>query len=190
MSRKDKTVRAHTPGALAWIDLEMTGLDAQHDVILQAAVIITDADLSPLESYVCDIWQPPEALERMVPFVRAMHTKTGLLDRVAASEVHLAQAEQELMARVAGHCPFPATLCGNSVGADKRFIERYMPGLAGYLHYRILDVSSVKILAQMWNPSARFSKSTTRAHDALFDIENSIAELAHYRKKLLKSAPK
>ena len=186
MSGRDKVERTHTPGALAWIDLEMTGLDPRRDVILQAAVIVTDADLQPLESYVCDVWQPPAALERMVPFVRAMHEKTGLLDRVAKSDVDLAKAEQELIARVAGWCPYPATLCGNSVGADKAFIEAWMPGLAGYLHYRILDVSSLKLLAQMWNPAARFSKSTANEHDALFDIENSIAELRHYREHLLK----
>lgn len=186
MSRKAVPERKHTPGALAWIDLEMTGLDPQRHVILQAAVIITDAELQPLESYVCDVWQPPEALDAMVPFVRAMHEKNGLIDRVVKSEVHLEHAEQELLARVAGHCPYPATICGNTVGADKAFIERYMPGLAGYLHYRILDVSSLKLLAQMWNPGARFAKPTTREHDALFDIENSIAELAHYRKHLLK----
>lgn len=177
--------RTQQAGNLAWIDLEMTGLDPQRDVILQAAVIITDAELTPLESYVVDVWQPPEALASMVPFVRSMHEKNGLLARVAASDVDLARAEQELLARVAGHCPFPATLCGNSVGADLAFIRRWMPGLAGYLHYRILDVSSVKIIAGMWNPGARFQKPTDHAHDALFDIENSIAELRHYRQHLL-----
>jgi len=186
VSAKDTPDRKQTPGALAWIDLEMTGLDPQRDAILQAAVIVTDAELKPLESYVCDVWQPPGALDAMVPFVRAMHEKNGLLDRLAVSEVDVARAEQELLVRVAGWCPYPATICGNSIGSDKGFIERWMPGLAGYLHYRVLDVSSLKLLAKMWNPSARFAKPTTREHDALFDIENSIAELAHYRKHLLK----
>lgn len=186
MTRKDVVERTHMPGALAWIDLEMTGLDPRNDVILQAAVIITDKELKPLESYVCDVWQPPGALDRMVPFVRAMHEKTGLLDRVAKSEVDVRMAEQELLTRVTGHCSYPATLCGNSVGADRGFIDTWMPALGGYLDYRILDVSSVKLLAQMWHPGARFAKPTTREHDALFDIENSIAELAHYRKHLFK----
>lgn len=181
-----KVSREQKAGNLAWIDLEMTGLDTSKDVILQAAVIITDAELQHLESYVVDVWQPPGALDSMVPFVRAMHEKTGLLDRVAASEVDLRRAEQELLARVAGHCPYPAILCGNSVGADKAFIHRYMPGLAGYLHYRILDVSSLKIVSGLWNPRARFQKPNDREHDALFDIENSIAELRHYREHLLK----
>jgi oligoribonuclease len=174
------------PQNLAWVDLEMTGLDPQTDVILQVALIVTNRELEPLESYVADVWQPESALESMVPFVRAMHEKTGLLARVHKSDVHLAQAERELMTRIAGWCSYPATLCGNSVGTDKTFIDRWMPALAGFLHYRIVDVSSLKVLSQLWNPQARFSKPNEREHDALYDIENSIAELRHYRKELFK----
>ena len=179
--------RRQSPDNLVWLDLEMTGLDAKRDVILQAAVIITDGELSPLESLVLDIWQPDEALERMVPFVREMHEKTGLLARVRASTVDLRSAQERLLAPIAGLCTYPATLCGNSVGTDKRFLERWMPAVAGYLHYRILDVSSLKLVAQrFYGPDAAFTKPTDREHDALFDIQNSIAELAHYRKTILR----
>lgn len=172
---------------LAWIDLEMTGLDPSTDVILQAALIVTDRELVPLEEFVCDVWQPARALETMVPFVRDMHHKNGLLERVAASDVDVRAAEIELMTRVCGWCGYPATLCGNSVGLDKAFIECYMPGLAGYLHYRIVDVSSLKVLARLWGgETAVFTKAEAGAHDALVDIRNSIAELKHYRETLLR----
>jgi len=180
---------AEAPNAdrLAWIDLEMTGLDVQQDVILQAALIVTDADLQPLESLVVDVWQPEQALVNMSPFVREMHEKTGLLLRVAESKNGLREAERMLMAVLCRHCSFPATLCGNSVGMDKRFLERFMPTLGGYFHYRILDVSSFKLVAQRYyGPEVQFKKSTARQHDALFDIQNSIAEFAHYRAHLLR----
>ncbi len=176
-------------GNLAWLDLEMTGLDAQHDVILQAALIITNANLQPLEEYVCDIWQPDEALARMVPFVRSMHDTTGLTSRVRASKLDLGAAERKLMERVAGWCGFGAILCGNSIGQDKRFVDRWLPGLSGYLSYRTVDVTSIKILAKLWYGEAGvFPKPTQGEHDALVDIKNSIAELTFYRSLLFKTA--
>jgi oligoribonuclease len=179
--------RTQSATNLAWLDLEMTGLDSQNDVILQAALIITDKDLTPLEEFVCDVWQPEAQLQRMVPYVRDMHDKTGLAARVRTSKVDLASAERQLMERVAGWCTFPATLCGNSIGQDKRFVERWMPGLAGYLGYRIIDVSSIKLLAKLWyGEGAVFPKPEAGAHDALVDIRNSIAELKHYRNTLLR----
>ena len=181
--------RSHSPTNLAWIDLEMTGLDAQNDVILQAALIVTTADLEPLEEFCCDIWQPASALERMTPFVRAMHERTGLLARVAASPTDLQSAEKQLLERLAGWCPYPALLCGNSIGHDKRFIDRWMPGLAGYLSYRTIDVSSIKMLAKLRRgESAMYAKPTDAEHDALFDIRQSIAELAFYRRTLFQDA--
>lgn len=172
---------------LVWLDLEMTGLDVQRDVILQAAMIITDAELTQLESLVLDIWQPESALLGMSPFVRNMHEKTGLLSRIAASKLDLRDAERRMLEVLCKHCSYPATLCGNSVGMDKRFLERYMPALAGYFHYRILDVSSFKLVAQRYYGSeVQFQKSKAREHDALFDIQNSIAEFAHYRAHMLK----
>lgn len=180
--------RTQHPGNLVWIDLEMTGLDAQRDVILQAALVVTDAKLDVLEEFACDIWQPEPALDAMVPFVRAMHEKTGLLPRVRASKIDLVAAERALLERVAGWCPYQTVLCGNSVGTDKRFIERWMPGLAAYLSYRIVDVSSLKVLAKLWyGDAAAYKKPDAGEHDALVDIRNSIAELRHYRDTLMRA---
>ena len=177
--------RKQSPSNLVWMDLEMTGLDAQKDAILQVALIITDAELRPLEQYASDVWQPEEVLSRMVPFVREMHEKTGLLERVRRSTVELRRVEQALLSIVSGWCPFGAVLCGNSIWQDRKFIDHYMPGLASYLTYRVLDVSSIKILASTWyGPQAVYPKPVAREHDALVDIQNSIAELAHYRSRL------
>jgi oligoribonuclease len=183
----DKILRTQTEGNLAWLDLEMTGLDATSDVILQAALIVTTRELEPLEEFVCDVWQPEHHLERMTPFVRDMHEKTGLTARVRASKLDLGAAEKRLLERLAGWCPYPAILCGNTIGQDKKFVDRWMPGLAGYLSYRTVDVSSLKILARAWYGDAGvFKKSEEGEHDALVDIKNSIAELAHYRKTVFR----
>jgi oligoribonuclease len=124
----------------------------------------------------------------MSPFVRDMHSKTGLLSRIGTSRLELGAAERLLLERIAGWCAYPALLCGNSIGQDRRFIDRYMPGLSRYLHYRMLDVTSLKVLARLWyGESAVFAKPSEGAHDALVDIRNSIAELAHYRKTLFRS---
>lgn len=164
----------------------MTGLDAQTEVILQAALIITDKELRPLESYCVDIWQPEEKLASMVPFVRRMHEKNGLLARSSASDVSVRDAERELMSRIAGWCPYQPVLCGNTIGSDRKFIDRYMPALSGYLHYRMIDVSSLKVLCQLWYPDSGFEKPRGAQHDALFDIQQSIAELLHYRRVMFK----
>jgi oligoribonuclease len=170
---------------LAWIDLEMTGLDPERDVILQTALIVTDKDLQTLDEYSCDVWQPASALERMSPFVRDMHDKNGLLTRVQASRVDQREAQRQLMSRISALCDFPAVLCGSSIWVDRTFLDRHMPGLAGYLHYRMIDVTSVKLLVERWlGPSAVFQKPSEGEHDALVDIRNSIAELRHYRKLL------
>lgn len=170
---------------LVWLDLEMTGLDAETQVILQAAVIITDSELNPLDEYCCDIWQPESALVNMSPFVRDMHEVNGLLARVKDSRVDLADAERNLLRVITRWCPFSATLCGNSIWADRRFVDHYMPGLSRYLGYRMVDVSSLKVLAAQWyGEEAVFKKPTAGAHDALVDIRNSIDELRHYRGSL------
>jgi oligoribonuclease len=172
---------------LVWLDLEMTGLEVESHVILQAALIVTDAELRPLEQFSCDIWQPDSALGKMSPFVRDMHEKTGLLPRVQKSMTDTRRAEQQLLEIVSGWCPHGAVLCGNSVWQDRKFLDRYMPGLAAYLTYRLLDVSSVKVLARTWyGQGAVFAKPTQGEHDALIDIQNSIAELSFYRRTLFK----
>jgi oligoribonuclease len=174
-----------SPSNLVWIDLEMTGLDPGTDVILQAAVVITTADLEPLAETAADIHQPEDALAKMIPFVRDMHTRTGLIERVRRSSVELIDAERRLLACIKAWCPAPATLCGNSVWADRRFISAHMPDLDRHLHYRIVDVSSIKVLAERWyGLAAVFNKPTAGEHDAVVDIHNSIAELRHYRRAL------
>ena len=175
---------------LVWIDLEMTGLEPSQDVILQAALVITTADLDPLAKVAVCVHQPDAALASMTPFVRDMHTRTGLIERVRRSSTDLADAERLLLETATAWCAPPATLCGNSVWADRRFIIRYMPALEGYLHYRMVDVSSIKVLAERWfGPSAVFQKAALGAHDAEVDIRNSIEELRHYRRTLFRARP-
>lgn len=173
---------------LAWLDLEMTGLDVERDVILQAAVIVTDASLNVLDELALDIWQPESELDKMSPFVRDMHEKTGLLARVRKSRVDLKRAQESLLGVVARHCSYPATLCGNSIWQDRKFLDKYMPGLAGYLHYRLLDVSSIKtVVARYYPAELQFKKSSAGEHDALTDIRNSIAEFRHYRASIFRA---
>ena len=187
-STQERVVRTQSATNLAWLDLEMTGLDAQRDVILQAALIVTDAQLNVLEEFVCDIWQPDALLERMVPFVKEMHETTGLTDRVRKSKLDLMIAERKLLERVTGWCAYPAVLCGNTIGQDKRFVDQWMPGLAGYLSYRTVDVTSIKLLAKAWyGEDALYEKPVKGEHDALVDIKNSIAELSHYRTTVFKA---
>jgi oligoribonuclease len=172
---------------LVWIDLEMTGLDPETEVILQAALVITTAQLEPLDELAVDIGQPEAALARMSDFVRDMHTRTGLLERVRRETRTVGEAERALLERIATLCPAPATLCGNSIWSDRRFIARHMPALDRHLHYRVVDVSSVKVLAERWyGPDAVFDKPAAGAHDAAVDIQRSIAELRHYRETLFR----
>ncbi len=187
-STQERVARVQSASNLAWLDLEMTGLDPQADVILQAALIVTDAQLNVLEEFVCDVWQPDAALSRMVPFVKEMHETTGLTERVRKSRIDLMVAERKLLERVAGWCAYPAVLCGNTIGQDKRFVDQWMPGLSGYLSYRTIDVTSLKLLTKAWyGEEAVFDKPVKGEHDALVDIKNSIAELAHYRATVFKA---
>jgi oligoribonuclease len=171
---------------LVWIDLEMTGLDPEADAIVEIACIITNADLIPLTEFETAIWQPKEVLDRMTPFVRNMHTVNGLLERVVASQTDLREAERKTLQRIAQHCPMgEGVLAGNSIHQDRRFLVKHMPGLENFLHYRQMDVSSLKVLAQAWYPDLpRFEKR--KAHTALADIRESIAELKFYRAHILK----
>lgn len=172
---------------LVWIDLEMTGLDPETDAILEIAVVITGADLVPLTQYEAVIWQPESTLERMTPFVRDMHTVNGLLEKVRASEIDLRDAERKALQRISQHCALgEGVLAGNSIHQDRRFLVKYMPQLEGYLHYRQVDVSSLKVLAQAWYPEAPRFEKPDKDHTALADIRQSIAELKHYRASILK----
>jgi oligoribonuclease len=179
--------RVQNAGNIAWLDLEMTGLNPERDVILEVALVVTDRELRTLEEYTTAVWQPDSELAKMTPFVRDMHEKTGLVARVRASKIDAFAVERALLERVTGHCPYPAVLAGNTIGQDKRFIERHLPGLSGYLHYRTLDVTSVKLLAKAWyGEAAVYDKPKDQEHNALFDVRQSILELSHYRKTIFR----
>jgi oligoribonuclease len=173
---------------LVWIDLEMTGLDPDSDLIIEIATVVTDKHLVVLaEGPVIAIHQSDAVLEGMDEWNRTQHSSSGLTERVKSSQVDEQQAEQETLDFLrqyaeAGHSP----MCGNSICQDRRFLARHMSELMAFFHYRNLDVSSLKILAQLWVPevAARFQKQAT--HLALADIHDSIRELRFYREKLFK----
>jgi len=175
------------PGSdrLVWIDLEMTGLDAERDVIVEIACLVTDSSLEILDDGIdLVVHQPPEALATMDDFVRSMHTKSGLLPLIEASTTSLATAGAMVLDYIRGHVPESgsAPLCGNSIGMDRRFLARYLAELDGYLHYRSIDVSSFKELCRRWYPAEyRRRPNKQEAHRALDDIRESVAELRHYR---------
>lgn len=168
---------------LVWVDLEMTGLDPARCAIVEIATIVTEGDLTVVaEGPNLIVHQPPEVLEGMDDFVREMHTRSGLLDKIAASEVSLADAEAQTLAFVKEHVDErSAPLCGNSIWKDRQFVEKYMPTLDGYLHYRCIDVSSIKELTRRWYAGRVQPPVKAETHRALDDIRESIAELAHYR---------
>ncbi len=173
---------------LVWIDLEMTGLDVEQHVIVEIACVVTDANLEALDDGVdLVVHADDDALGRMDDFVRNMHTKSGLLPAIEKSDVTVADAQGQVLDYVRKHVPAPASapLCGNSIGVDRRFLDRYMRELDGYLHYRSIDVSSLKELCRRWYP-AIYRKRPGKAehHRALDDVRESIAELRFYREKL------
>ncbi|WP_299977541.1 oligoribonuclease [uncultured Pseudoteredinibacter sp.] len=168
---------------LIWIDLEMTGLIPESDVIIEIATIVTDADLNILaEGPVQAIKQPKGRMEKMDAWNTKTHGASGLTERVLSSQVNLGQAEQETLGFLRQWLP-PAVspMCGNSICQDRRFMARYMPELEAFFHYRNLDVSTIKELAKRWRPSALEGFSKQGSHLALDDIRESIAELKHYR---------
>ena len=185
-----------TPGTedrLVWIDLEMTGLDVDRDVIVEIACIVTDSNLANLDDGIqLVVHQDAETLAQMDDFVRAMHTKSGLLPQITKSAIDLGQAEEEVLAYIRKHVAQPGTspLCGNSIGMDRRFLAKYMPELDGYLHYRSIDVSSLKELCRRWYPQIyRGRPGKSEQHRALDDISESIAELRYYREHMLRELP-
>lgn len=170
---------------LIWMDLEMTGLNPDIDVILEIATIITDNQLNIIaEGPALIIHQPHAALDLMDDWVRNQHTKTGLVDAVQKSSMTMAVAQEETLDFIKHYCPpKDGILCGNSVWQDRAFLRKGMPRIVDYLHYRIIDVSSVKELAQRWYPHSQFLKfEKPDNHRALEDVKGSIKELAHYRK--------
>jgi oligoribonuclease len=173
---------------LVWIDLEMTGLDVERHVIVEIACIVTDSSLVAADDGIdIVVHQSDEALTGMDDYVRTMHTKSGLLPAIAASTVDLAAAEAAVLSYVQSYVKKAGTipLCGNSIGMDRRFLSRYMPTLDNYLHYRSIDVSSLKELCRRWYPET-YRRRPTKAeqHRALDDIRESIEELRFYRENL------
>jgi oligoribonuclease len=187
------TERAERAGRLVWIDCEMTGLDLARDALIEVAAIVTDAELTPLDDGVeVVIHAHDDLLDTMLPVVRDMHTASGLTDKVRASTVTLGEAEKLVLDYVRSHVPEPksAPLCGNSIGTDRGFVARDMPALDDYLHYRMIDVSSIKELAKRWYPRVYQSQPPKGlSHRALADIRESITELAYYRATLFVPPP-
>jgi oligoribonuclease len=177
---------------IVWIDCEMTGLELGHDALIEVAVLVTDSELNVLgEGVDVVIACPPEALESMPDVVREMHTASGLLDELADG-LPMDRAQELVMAYVREHVPDAgkAPLAGNSVGTDRGFLARDMPELEGYLHYRIIDVSSIKELARRWYPRAYFASPKKQGgHRALADIRESIDELRYYRQAVFVAPP-
>jgi oligoribonuclease len=172
---------------LVWLDCEMTGLQPDRDRIIEIAVVVSSPDLlTRIEGPVFAIHQSDELLNGMDAWNKGTHGKSGLIERVRASTVTEAQAEAELIAFLSKYVPKgKAPLCGNSIGQDRRFMERYMPRLNSFFHYRNIDVSTLKELAKRWKPAAYSSFKKAQRHTALADVHESIDELQHYRKELL-----
>ena len=177
---------------LVWIDCEMTGLNLRADALIEVAALVTDFDLNVLgEGIDVVVKPPPEALDQMDDFVRTMHTSSGLLSELDAG-LSLADAEQQVLAYIKEHCPDGSRppLGGNTVATDRSFLARDMPDLESFLHYRIVDVSSIKELARRWYPRAYYNApSKSGNHRALADIQESIEELRYYRAAIFVAQP-
>ncbi len=175
----------HVNEHLVWIDCEMTGLDLRRDALIEVAVVVTDAELTPLDDGLdIVIHTDDDVLDTMVPVVREMHASSGLTDQVRASTITLGEAEHAVLKYVKAHVAEPksAPLCGNSIATDRGFLARDMPELDEHLHYRMIDVSSLKELARRWYPRVYYAQPAKGlAHRALADIRESIQELAYYR---------
>ena len=177
---------------IVWIDCEMTGLDLDHDALIEVAVLITDFDLNQVDDGIDVLIKPePAALEQMNDFVRDMHTTSGLLDELDGG-LTMADAEAKVLEYVRQHAPEAGKwpLGGNSVGTDRAFLARDMPQLIEHLHYRIIDVSSIKELSRRWYPRVYFNAPKKGGgHRALADITESIAELRYYREAVFVPQP-
>jgi oligoribonuclease len=177
---------------LVWIDCEMTGLDLATDALVEIACVVTDGELAAADAGIDLVIKPPaEALDAMQDVVREMHTASGLLAALAGG-VTLAEAQEQVLAYVRRHVPEPrkVPLCGNSIATDRMFIARDMPELDAFLHYRMVDVSSIKELARRWYPRAYFASPPKHGgHRALADILESIRELQYYREAIFVPPP-
>jgi len=178
---------------LVWIDCEMTGLELDRDALVEVAVLVTDSELNLLDDgFDVLIAPPPAALESMLPVVRDMHTSSGLLDALAATRTTLEEAQEQVLDYLRRHVPEPkkAPLCGNSIGTDRGFLARDMPELDDHLHYRMVDVSSIKELCRRWYPKVYYAAPAKNGgHRALADILESVAELRYYRSTIFLPQP-
>ncbi|HSV45743.1 MAG TPA: oligoribonuclease [Ramlibacter sp.] len=176
---------------LVWLDCEMTGLDPERDRLIEIAVIVTGPQLEPrIEGPVLVIHQSDAQLDLMDNWNKGTHGKSGLIDKVKASSVTEAQAEQQILDFIAAYVPKNSTpMCGNSISQDRRFLVKYMPRLEAFFHYRNLDVSTLKELAKRWRPEVYGSFKKRQLHTALADVHESIEELVHYRAHFLKLEP-
>lgn len=178
---------------LVWVDLEMTGLDLERHVIVEVAALVTDADLNIIgEGVDLVVHATEDELAQMDDFVTDMHSSSGLTEKIRSSKVTLAEAEDAVLALIAEHCDpeHPAPLAGNSIATDRSFIREQMPRLDKALHYRMVDVSSIKELARRWYPKAYYNQPDKgMAHRALADIVESIRELDYYRRAIFVPAP-
>ena len=178
---------------LVWVDCEMTGLDLRRDSLIEVAALVTDSELHLLDDGVdVVIGAPADQLDTMIPVVRDMHAASGLTDLVRTSRLTVADAEQIVLAHLRKHVPDARTvpLCGNSIATDRAFIARDMPELDAFLHYRMVDVSSIKELCRRWYPRVYFSQPQKgQSHRALADIRESIRELRYYRRTIFVPPP-
>lgn len=178
-----------SPQNLIWIDLEMTGLEPEHDVIIEMATIVTDSDLNILATGpVIAVHQSDALLAGMDEWNTRTHGESGLTQRVRDSKISTADAEAQTIAFLEQWVPKgKSPICGNSIGQDRRFLCRYMPTLEAFFHYRNLDVSTLKILAERWAPHIKEGFQKKGTHQALDDIRESIAELQYYREHFIKA---
>ena len=178
---------------LVWADCEMTGLDLRRDALIEIAVLVTDSELRVLDEGVdIVITAPDELLDGMQPVVREMHANSGLTEAVRASTTTVAEAEQQVLDYLRKHVPEARTvpLCGNSIATDRAFLARDMPELDAFLHYRMVDVSSIKELCRRWYPRVYFSQPQKGlSHRALADVKESIRELRYYRSTVFVPLP-
>ncbi len=189
MSEKNDKKKGDTPEKLVWMDLEMTGLDSDRDVIIEMATLITDRELHIIaEGPEIVIQRPPELFQTMDAWNQEHHSKSGLWQKVVTSTVTQDQAEQLTLNFIKQHTGLrESPLCGNSIWQDRRFIAKHMRQLDAFLHYRLIDVSTLKILGKIWNPAAvGATKEKKSSHRALDDIRESIEELKFYRAALFK----